>query len=121
MVHISYLVRMVKVYLSRRMRFVLNLQLLRRVIPDMYLVFMFRIPPPMDSESNLLFIIRVPYLLEKGGETPGPIPLRERGRDFSPRQTNNEGPRIPRTKRGRISRRFFQIENGIFLCTPLGD
>ena len=47
------------------------------------------------------------YLLEKGGETLDPIPLRERGRDFSPRQTNNKGPRIPRTKCGRIPRRFF--------------
>jgi len=64
----------------------------------MQLVPMLRIPPPMDSGSDLLSIIRVPYLLEKGGETPGPIPLRERGRDFSPRQTNNEGPRIPRTE-----------------------
>jgi len=61
----------------------------------------------MDSGSNLLFLIRVPYLLEKGGETPGLIPLRERGRDFLPRQTNNEGPRIPRTKHGRIPRLFF--------------
>ena len=58
----------------------------------MQLVSMFRILSPMDSGSNLLSIIRVLYLLEKGGETPGPIPLRERGRDFSPRQTNNEGP-----------------------------
>jgi len=63
---------------------------------------MFGIPPPMGSGSNLLSIIRVSYLLEKGGETSGPIPLRQRGRDFSPRQTNNEGPRIPRTKHGRI-------------------
>ena len=68
----------------------------------MQLVLMFRIPLPMDSGSNLLFIIRVPYLLEKGGETPGPIPLRERGRDSSSRQINNEGLRIPRTQHGRI-------------------
>ena len=68
----------------------------------MQLVLMFRIPLPMDSGNNLPFIIRVLYLLEKGGKTPNPIPLRERGMDFSPRQTNNEGPRIPRTKRGRI-------------------
>jgi len=33
MAHIPYLVRMVKVCLSRRMRFVLNLQMLRRVFP----------------------------------------------------------------------------------------
>jgi len=65
---------------------------------------MFRIPPPMDSGSNLLFIIRVPYLLEKGRETSGPTTLREGGRDFLPRQTNNEGPRIPRTKHERIPR-----------------
>jgi len=82
---------------------------------------MFRISPSMDNGSNLLFIIRLPYLLEKGGETPSPIPLREKGMDFSPRQTNNEGPRIPKTKRGRIPRRFFQIKKGIFLCTPSGD
>jgi len=81
---------------------------------------MFRILPPIGSGSNLLSIIRVPYLLEKGGETPGLIPLGERGRDFSPRQTNNECPRIPRIKRGRIHRRFFQIEKEIFLCTPSG-
>ena len=81
---------------------------------------MLRIPHPIDSGSNLLFIIRVPYLLEKGGKTPGPIPLRERGRDFSPRQTNNEGPRILRTKHGRIPQQFSQIEKGIFPCTPLG-
>jgi len=68
----------------------------------MQLVLMFRIPPPMDSGSNLVFIIRVPYLLEKAGETPGPIPLTGRGSDFSPRQTNNEGPRILRTKHERI-------------------
>ena len=67
---------------------------------NMQLVLMFRIPPPMDSGSNLLSIIRVPYLLEKGGETLGPIPLRERGRDFPHRQTNNEGPRIPRIEHG---------------------
>jgi len=33
----------------------------------MQLVLMFRIPLPMDSGSNLFFIIKVPYLLEKGG------------------------------------------------------
>ena len=60
----------------------------------------------MDSESNLLSLLRVPYILEKRGGTPDPLCLRERGRDFSPRQTNNEGPRIPRTLRGRIPRRF---------------
>ena len=74
----------------------------------------------MDSGSNLLSLLRVPYLLEKKGGTPGPLPLRERGRDFSPRQTNNEGPGIPRTARGRIHGRYFQIEEELFLCTPLG-
>ena len=105
----------------------------------MQLVLMFRIPPPMDNRSNLLFLIRVPYLLEKGEETPGPISLKEMGGDFLPRQKNNEGPR----ERGGISylRRqimkvpgsqglimeeflnlfFFQIGKEIFLCTPSGD
>jgi len=64
---------------------------------------MFRIPPPIDSGSNLLFIIKVPYPLEKMRETPGPILLREKGRDFSPGQTNNESLRIPGTKHERIS------------------
>jgi len=74
----------------------------------------------MDSGSNLLFIFRVPYLLEKGGETPDPIPLRERGMDFSPRQTNNEGPRIPRTKHGRIPQRFFLNRKRNILMHSIG-
>ena len=86
----------------------------------MHLVHMFRIPPQMDSGSNFLSILRVLYLLEKGGGTPGPIPLRERGRDFSPRQTNNEGPRTRRSWHGRILQRSFYIEEEISSCTPLG-
>ena len=64
---------------------------------NMQLVPMFRIPSPMDCGSNFLPVLRIPYLLEKGGGIPGPIPLRERGRDLSSRQTNNEGPRIQRS------------------------
>jgi len=70
----------------------------------MQLVYFFRIPPPIDSASNLLSVRRVLYLLEKAGGTPDPIPLRERGRGLSTRQTNNEGPRILRNERERIPR-----------------
>ena len=59
---------------------------------------------------------------DSGSNSPhaqGPTPLRERGRDTSTRQTNNEGPRLRRSERGRIPRRYFQIEEEIFLCTPL--
>jgi len=45
--------------------------------------------PPKDSESD-------------SQHAQGPISLRERGRDFSPRQTNNEGPKIRRSGHGRI-------------------
>ena len=48
----------------------------------MQLVLVFRIPLPMDSGSNILFIIRVPYLLEKGGELLVPY-LLEKGRGIS--------------------------------------
>jgi len=58
----------------------------------------------MDSGSNLLPTLRAPYILEKGGETHDPLPLRERRRDTSPEQTNNEGPGIPMTEHGRIPR-----------------
>jgi len=44
----------------------------------MQLVRTFRTPPSMDSGSNLLSTLRIPHLLEKGGGTPGPLPLRER-------------------------------------------
>jgi len=74
----------------------------------------------MDSGSNFLSILRVLCLLEKEGGTPGPIPLREREKDFSPWQTNNEGPRIRRSWHRRILQRFFYIEEEIFPCTPLG-
>ena len=74
----------------------------------------------MDSGSKILSLLRVPYLLEKRGGTSGPLSLRERGRDFSPSQTENEGPRIPRTERGRIPQRYFQIEEEIFICTTMG-
>ena len=87
---------------------------------NIQLVRMFRIPPQMDSGSNFLSILRVLYLLEKRGGTPGPIPLRERRRDFSPRQINNEGLRIRRSWHERILQRFFYIEEEIASCTPLG-
>ena len=62
--------------------------------------------PQSDSESVSLQV-RVPTT------------LRERGRDFPIRQTNNEGLKIQRSKYGRISRRYFQIEEEILLCNPL--
>ena len=62
--------------------------------------------PQRDSGSNF------PHV-------QSPTPLRDRGRDTSTRQTNNEGPRLRRSERGRIPRRYFQIEGEIFLCTPL--
>jgi len=48
-----------------------------------------------------------------------PAPLRERERDSPARQANDKGPRIQRSERRRISRRYFQIEDEVFLCTPL--
>ena len=48
-----------------------------------------------------------------------PIPLRERGRDSPATQANNEGPRIQRSEHRRIPRRYFQIKDEVFLCTPL--
>ena len=78
MVHLPYSIEMVKFCLFGRMRFVLNLQILRRVSLRMrfivnlsflnkQLVQTFRIPPPMESGSNFLHVLRIPYLLEKGG------------------------------------------------------
>ena len=46
-------------------------------------------------------------------------PLRERGRDSLTGPANNEGPRIRRSECGRIPHRYFQIEDEVFLCTPL--
>ena len=48
-----------------------------------------------------------------------PTPLRQRRMDSPARQANNEGPRIRRSERGRILRRYFQIGDEVFLCTPL--
>jgi len=48
-----------------------------------------------------------------------PTPLRERERYFPAKQANHEGPRIQRSERGRILRRYFQIEDEVFLCTSL--
>ena len=117
MVHLPYLIGMVNVCLLRRMRFILSLQILRSVNMRMRFIlnplFLNTISvhaqdstPWGDSESD-------------SPHAQGPIPLRERGRDTSPRQTNNEGLRIRRSERGRILRRYFQIEQEIFLCTPL--
>jgi len=80
-----------------RMRFILNLSFL-----NMQLVHMFRIPPPVESRSNFLLVLRMLYLLEKKGGIPHPIPLRERGRDLSPTQTNNESPSNQRSGYRRI-------------------
>ena len=88
-VHLPYLLGMVKVCLFRRMKFVLNLQMLRRVslrmrfilnlsFLNMLLVY------TLENGSNFLLVLRIPHLLEKGGGIPGLIPLRERGRDLSP-------------------------------------
>ena len=78
MVHPPYLIGAVKVCLLRRMRFDVNLQMSRRVnlrmrfilnlsCLNMQLFHMFRFLPLMDSGSNFLSVLRVPYLLEKGG------------------------------------------------------
>jgi len=91
---------------SLKMRYVLNLSFL-----NMQLVYMFRIPLPIDSGSNFLSVRRIPYFLEKGGGIPGLILLRERERDLSTRQTNNESPRIQRSG---------HMEEDVFLC-PLGS
>ena len=48
-----------------------------------------------------------------------PTPLREGRRESPARQANNKGPRIRRTERGRIPHRYFQIEDEVFLSTPL--
>ena len=48
-----------------------------------------------------------------------PTSLRERGRESPARQANNEGPRIRRSERGRIPPRYFQIEDEVFLYSPL--
>jgi len=48
-----------------------------------------------------------------------PTPLRKRGRESPARQANNKGPRIRRSERGRIPRRYFQIEDEVFLCTRI--
>ena len=47
------------------------------------------------------------------------LTLRETGSDVSPKQTNNEGPRLWRSECRRIPQRYFQIEEEIFPCTPL--
>ena len=62
--------------------------------------------PQWDSESN-------------SPQARVLTPLRERGRESLARQANNEGPRIRRSERGRIPCRYFQIEDEVFLCTPL--
>jgi len=48
-----------------------------------------------------------------------PTPLRERGRDSPARQANNKGLRFRRSEHRRVPRRCFQIEEEVFLCTPL--
>jgi len=50
--------------------------------------------------------------------TEDSILLRDRGRNTSEGQTN-AGPVLRRSERGRIPRRYFQIEEEIFLCTSL--
>jgi len=84
---------------SLRMRFIFNLSFL-----NMQLVHTFRIPSLMESGSNFFLVLKIPYLLERGGEILGPIPLKEREIDLSPRRTNDEGPRIQRSGYGRIPR-----------------
>ena len=46
------------------------------------------------------------------------IPLRDRGRNSSVGQTNT-GRQLRMSEHGRIHRQYFQIEEEIFLCTPL--
>ena len=52
---------------SLKMRYVLNLSFL-----NMQLVYMFRIPRPKGIVGATLYMLRVPHLLEKGGEMPHP-------------------------------------------------
>jgi len=71
-------------------RSVLNLWFL-----NMQLVYMFRIPRPKGIVGVSLHMLKVPHLLEKGRGMPRIVGmilymLRERGRDASPRQTNNK-------------------------------
>ena len=47
------------------------------------------------------------------------IPLEDRGSGSSLTQQTNVGPSLRRSERGKIPRRYFQIEEEIFLCTPL--
>ena len=72
---------MVKVCLSRRMRFVLNLKMLRKVelrmrsilnllFVNMQLVHTFKIPHLGGIVGVILHIFRVPYLVEKGRGIP---------------------------------------------------
>lgn len=117
MVHHAYLTSMGEDYLLRIMRFVLNLQLLRRfnmrneVHPQ---------SPSLEHESSphiqdpslkgivgvILHTLRAPYL------------FREWGRNFTPWQTNNKGSKIRKSKHGRICQ-WNSIEEEIFLCPPL--
>jgi len=69
---------------------------------NMQLVHKFRLAPPMDNGNNSLHA-QVPYLLGKRGRILGLIALRERGRDFSPGQTNNKDPRIRKNGYKRVS------------------
>jgi len=122
MVHLPYLIGMMKVYLLRRMNFFLNLQMFRRVILkrfnmkmrfiidllflNMQLVYMFRILHLQWIAGVILCVLLVSCLLEKRGGILDLVPLRERGSDSSPREANNEGPRIQRSGHGIIFRRY---------------
>jgi len=46
-------------------------------------------------------------------------PLEDRGSGSSLTQQTNVGPSLGRSEHGKIPRRYFQIEEEIFLCTPL--
>jgi len=93
MVCLPYLIGIVNVYLLKRMRFVLNLQMLRRVglrirfvlnLPflNKQLVYTFRIPRIQWIVGVVFLVLRAPYLLEKRGGIHGLI-LLEKGEGTS--------------------------------------
>ena len=47
------------------------------------------------------------------------IPLEDRGSGSSLTQQTNVGPSLRRSEREKIPRKYFQLEEEIFLCTPL--
>jgi len=89
------------------MRFVFIYQLIWRTNLKMWKVQMHRTPCLKGIVGVILPKLGFLHLLEKGGG------------NLQPYRKYNEGPRIRRSERGRIPRRYFQIEDEVFLCAPL--